>query len=180
VALDRSCFEIVTVLSPTVFYDIAANLLAAIVTYYNANGLALPETQYVAMPPVVPYCDSLVVVAGPVYVATPGATGSVEPMMVSTRRAGDLEVYLYRCAPSLEGEGEELLILDVDALDDYARTVMTDQVALHRAVSQGHGAGLFQNYSKKMMLGPVTPLPIQGGLGGCSMAVTVEVMSVTP
>lgn len=163
--------------SPQVFFNVATNLLAAIVAYYANAGVDAPANQYVAWPQAIPACESLVVVAGRVFVGTPGSgDSSGERMKAATRRAGDLTVIIWRCAPVPQGEGDELLVTDLEAEQDYAMTMMTDEVCLMRAVQQAVPAGIFADFSKPVTVGPVQPINKQGGIGGMSMAITVEVM----
>jgi hypothetical protein len=160
-----------------VFYNTATQLLSAIVAYFASVSVALPATQYVAMPPVAPFCDSLVVVAGQVYNGLPGAQQGIRPLKQDYTRAGDLSVYLYRCTESLVvGEGAQEMILDTVEAQAHALQVMTDQVTLHRAVVNAKAVGTWGDFSQLVMLGPVQPLPIQGNLGGCVLSLACEVM----
>ncbi len=163
--------------TPAVFFNTANQLLAAIVAYFGTAGVALPATQYVAMPPVAPLCDSLVVVAGRVYNGLPGTTEQIRPLKQDYTRAGELDVVIYRCTQSLvAGEGDQEVFLDTAEASRHAQQVMTDQATLHRAIVNIKGSGAWGNFSQLVMLGAVTPIPISGNLGGCSLSLAVEVM----
>jgi hypothetical protein len=165
--------------NPTLLYDVCAGLMAAINTEFAADGVTLPTTQFIdGSGGGLAVCESLVVTWEHIGAATPGTVEAPVPMGTNARgfgRQAVILVHLYRCMPTLEGEGPQLLeAIDPAAETAAAQIVMTDAYELHRIMWRALRDGTFLEPWKGLFVGQAVPIPREGGIGGTQLTLTVE------
>ncbi len=130
----------------TVVHELAERLLEAVGTWYDTEGLALPERRYVSAgaPPwdcelVAVWCSG----SGPHQgdINSNQAT-SLVGHAGSMLRWADLNVTICRCAPVVSELNGRVIFPSVDAEQAIAATIHQDEVAVTTAVKAGAEGGI--------------------------------------
>lgn len=160
---------------PTNLYDLAHALLGAVEDSFRDDGVGLPEHREVTGVDVVGECEKLVVAFDRLFIGIPGFAETPQPVTKALTRVASFVVVLFRCVTTLEGEGQQILESPaVEDLDADAKVIMTDAYVLHRGIARAHFAGKFRDYCENISLGPATPVPTQGGIGGTTLVIAAE------
>lgn len=155
-------------------YQIAADLLDSIQDRFATAGVPLPERAYVHAGQVAddigcPDGGQLVVALRRVFSGFPGAprTGDAwENPVVSA----EYEIRLLRCVPTMSPDGRPPT---VDQLNGAGMEILTDATVLPRAL-----LGMVREHDlgecRSVALSDLTPIGPEGGAGGVSMVVQVD------
>lgn len=159
-------------LGATDLYDLAVVAKDAVVAYYLAQGVELPERRYVAdgIPAWFPGCPQFTTRIVRVYSGTPGAetVGEVDCLVQFTAVVG-LEVT--RCVPTVNDRGDPPPADDVEA---SAGVVLADPALLFSAVFDAYQSGDFGDcgglaYEQWTAKGP------DGGMAGGELTVRLQI-----
>lgn len=158
---------------PTNLYDFATATLAAVVAAFAADAVTLPARHYLYPGTPIAECDALVVAYTQLFMGIGGQGQPVQPTSRGQSRVAQLDIFIYRCGvPGPKGTGlanaQGPAVTDLNA---YAQTLMTDAYVLHRGVWRARYGGTFQDWLTGLMIGPASPLPAQGGIGGTTMTI---------
>ncbi len=160
---------------PTNLYDLCVALRQAIVDGFAADGVALPDRREIVGVNVVGECEKLTIEWDRIFVGIAGAAETPQPVTRALTRVTTINVYLFRCIWTPEGEAMEVLESPpTGVLDAEAKLIMTDAYELHRAITRGHFNGDFEGFCSGLSLGPALKIPTAGGIGGTTMALTAE------
>lgn len=157
-------------------YGIARQILDTASAGLTAAGLTAPERQYVADGNMVAWdCEQLVVAI----VATYSHEGNVAqetqmPAFAMAPRAAEVEVWLARCAPTMDEDGTPAA---AEAIDASAGVVLADPMVILDCLWRAHAAGNLASckglvFRRWQAVGP------SGGLTGGVLRLAVNLTDV--
>lgn len=162
---------------PTNLYDLAAELLAAIVVGYGQQGIESPAVAYVNGAGATPLgiCETLVVGWTRVnYGVAGGPNFDALPVRQQLRsRTADLSVWMFRCMTPI-GSGQEAGQLNTADLEADAKRIMTDAYLLPKVIAAAHEAGSFGDYCSGLSIQACLPIEPLGGVSGTMVDLTAE------
>lgn len=150
--------------NPTRLYDLAAGVLAAVETTYQAEGIDLPERRYVADGPPAYDCEQVVVALVRMYPGLPFQEDPGQPVLkMRLLRSVTLAVHVVRCIPVLDNQGNPPTAAAIDA---SGANVLQDSWMLPWAMLEGHRQQLFAPLCDTIGMRELTPAEPSGGFGG--------------
>lgn len=144
----------------------AKALQAAIVDYYEANGLELPARRYIAVGLPAYDCelfavsiDRIFAHSGDINIETPVATAAHPGLLM---RAGTFSCTLVRCVPAPDDNGNPP---PAEAEEAAALAVYADQQLMENGIIESYNAGLLVTCNGLTIVEwlPVTPSGLLGG-----------------
>lgn len=150
--------------NPTRLYDLAAGVLAAVETTYQAENIPLPDRRYVSDGPPAYDCEQVVVALVRMYPGLPFQEDPGQPILKLTlMRSVTLAVHVVRCIPVVNNAGKAP---SVDAMEASGLTVLTDSWMLPWAMLEGHRQQVFAELCDTIGMRELTPAEPLGGFGG--------------
>lgn len=159
---------------PNQLYDLASDLLQAIVDYYAEYAVPLPGRRYVSGAQPAFDCEQVTVEMVRVFPGLPGVGETAQGNILGCAfvRTVEWQVSIIRCAPTPKEKGE---FPSEDELEGFGHSVLRDAWMLMFASIRGKSQGLYgsecQNF-RIQQLGPINP---QGGFGGAAVLIQMEV-----
>lgn len=158
-------------------FDAADELLSAAAAGLATTTSGTPGSRYVsAGPPVYDCCDLLTVHVQELPEVSMREAGRQEmPQMRPAVPTPTLVITALRCYPIVEG-GITIGVPNAAALNAAARTIYEDGwLLLNYLRARARTNGLFPSRPcRSLAIGPLRPTPTQGGCGGWTIQVTVE------
>jgi hypothetical protein len=156
----------------TLLFDLAEDIQQAITTAFAAASVDLPARQYIADGSVAEDCGQFTIEFTQLFAGSSGAqqVGPARfPIVIFT---AEFNVQIIRCVPTMEeGTGRAPSPADLIAA---AKQMLTDAWVLWNGIVTGHESGPLQKCSN-ISLGPLTPIGPDGGLGGVTLKIGVQV-----
>lgn len=155
--------------APTVVFDIAQDILAAVVTGYAANSISLPSRRYVADGGEVALdCELVAVALGRVFRGSPNSPAdSFIPQRCVGIRTAEFHVWIVRCASAPQDSGDPP---STATIESFSELMMTDAWFLPYALAQSVGAGNLGSCDE-MFIGDLTVQGPQGAFVGVDLIV---------
>ena len=157
-------------------YEVATDILECTAARLTAYGIDVPTRQYVHMGEVaLDCCDpgQLVVTVSNLTHAMPGA--GEEIAVCSPPRSVTFDVWLNRCVPTLDDNGDPPTAAE---LDDSAETLLTDLWTLAYVLWDGYKDGCWGGGCASVLFGPITPYGPEGACGGVHASITLNLTGV--
>lgn len=156
-------------------YDLAQEILDAAADSLVDDGLAVPDKVYVSPGAIADFpddCpDQLAVHLQRVYSGIPG-TEVASPEDCGFARTAEFVVRLVRCLDSSDDdEGNP----SSAALDADAHGLLQDGWSLHQGLLSRYAAGTFLSACQALVVGNLTSVGPQGGLGGWQLLVQAQI-----
>lgn len=143
-----------------IVYDVAARVLALVVTGFTAASITLPERQYVAPGTIVAYdCAQLTVAVQRIVVGIPGARiNPTRAVQCPPIRYATYQVELVRCTPVPDEAGNPPSVADLTA---SAKETVRDLDVLEKCLQDG--AVALSGPGDLVVVGQATPVSASGG-----------------
>jgi hypothetical protein len=162
---------------PSNLYDMAHTILDAVSAQMAADGVDVPDRQYVTMGVPVAECGALVVAWERLGRGTASGTGEVvRPVDFAATRVATFSVWLLRClSATVPDEGVDLAAAPTVAeLEADAEVVLTDAYVVERGLGRARQAAQVRERGVQMQAYPVVPMEPSGGIGGVRCLVRVD------
>jgi hypothetical protein len=155
--------------------DLALALLAAVQNAFATASppVPLPDRQFATGTTIAEDCEQLVVAFDSIFTGTPGQAATPQFIRPSSTRVATFTVQINRLIPSLEGVGQGTMAPSAADIQASGIDLMTDAFLMHRGLMTAANARAFGD-PKGVSLGPVTPTPAAGEIGGMTMIVTID------
>lgn len=156
-------------------YGVARQVLDTVSAGLTAAGAEAPARQYVADGNLVAWdCEQLVVAVASTYSHQGDVASEFAGVMAMVPRAADLEVWLVRCCPTPDDDGEPPSADDIDA---SAAVVLADPMVIVECLWKAYEAGDLASckglvFRRWQAVGP------SGGLTGGVMRLSVNLTEV--
>lgn len=152
----------------TAIYDLAVATLNAVVAEWPDDATDLPDIRFVSNgQPAVDGCDVLAVSWERNY-SNEGDPGLEQLIALGPGfaiKANILAVWLFRCVPMIDGEGDEAIFPSVAETQASALMILTDVQAVNNALVAAHARGTIGGCGRMTIDGGNAVNP-QGGVGG--------------
>lgn len=154
-------------------YSLARGALDAVIAYYVAEAVDLPERRYVSDGPAAAWdCEQCVVYVERTF---PGLADQQQPRAIDgiEVRSLSLQIEVVRCTPVMDEEGAEIILPDPADIEASAQVVLADAVMLAAGIRAAWKAGELAGCHDVVLddwqgLGPL------GGLVGGRLGVRIQ------
>lgn len=166
-------------INPATLYNLASNVLDAIVAGWPVGATALPERQYVTFGDVAWDCEQLVVAIERVFGIDGDVTGETYIQDGTLRGFQGVTVgaWLIRCVPDIDSALDgQLIFPSVADLDASAQILCADPIHMWNTIASAQAAGAIASCNGLAFqdADPAGPL---GGFGGTLLRVRMQILA---
>ncbi len=162
----------------SVLYDLAHDVLDAVVTTFAAAAVGLPSRRYVTSGLVAADCEQLVVSLEMVNRGIPGVPDIAPQQSPGARvspRHLTMGIWLIRCVPMPTQAAHQVRPPSEADLDASGLELATDLWLLFHGIHAAYASGTILSTCEGLGIGPATPLGPEGGFGGSYCRVNTEI-----
>ncbi len=151
--------------------DLADEVLDGVVAVFADAGVTLPSRQLVHAAEPADDCEQVAVWFGRLFQGLPPSeTLTQQPHLV---RSLEVNVRITRCVPVADDNGNPPSASSITAA---SHTIGIDMATLAYGLAEFHVDGDFLAACQNLLIGPVAPFAWTGGIGGCELALAIQVL----